>query len=126
MVLWEALDEKVTPLLVEDAVESVKLKEAKLIPELAETADPEWTAGDWLLPRHLQRQKTMHCLDPAQTAREQAKAVEEVMLLSATSFAPLDSNHSLEASSEADNSETLSSTGLRGPALMPRLVGDLL
>ncbi|KAJ1089386.1 hypothetical protein NDU88_002537 [Pleurodeles waltl] len=29
-VLWEALDEKVTPLLVEDAVESVKLREAKL------------------------------------------------------------------------------------------------
>ncbi|KAJ1098834.1 hypothetical protein NDU88_003941 [Pleurodeles waltl] len=29
-VLWEALDEKVTPLLVEDAVESVKLKGAKL------------------------------------------------------------------------------------------------
>ncbi|KAJ1175203.1 hypothetical protein NDU88_000494 [Pleurodeles waltl] len=29
-VLWEALDEKVTPLLVEDAVESVKLRGAKL------------------------------------------------------------------------------------------------
>ncbi|KAJ1151421.1 hypothetical protein NDU88_004202 [Pleurodeles waltl] len=29
-VLWETLDEKVTPLLVEDAVESVKLKGAKL------------------------------------------------------------------------------------------------
>ncbi|KAJ1081799.1 hypothetical protein NDU88_001974 [Pleurodeles waltl] len=28
--LWEALDEKVTPLLVEDAVESVKLRGAKL------------------------------------------------------------------------------------------------
>ncbi|KAJ1111101.1 hypothetical protein NDU88_008439 [Pleurodeles waltl] len=30
LVLWEALDEKVTPLLVEDAVESVKLRGAKL------------------------------------------------------------------------------------------------
>ncbi|KAJ1216263.1 hypothetical protein NDU88_003867 [Pleurodeles waltl] len=30
LVLWEALDEKVTPLLVEDAVESVKLSWAKL------------------------------------------------------------------------------------------------
>ncbi|KAJ1218542.1 hypothetical protein NDU88_006120 [Pleurodeles waltl] len=30
LVLWETLDEKVTPLLVEDAVESVKLKGAKL------------------------------------------------------------------------------------------------
>ncbi|KAJ1094185.1 hypothetical protein NDU88_007263 [Pleurodeles waltl] len=29
-VLWEALDEKVTPLLVEDAVESVKLRGVKL------------------------------------------------------------------------------------------------
>ncbi|KAJ1194136.1 hypothetical protein NDU88_003431 [Pleurodeles waltl] len=29
-VVWEALDEKVTPLLVEDAVESVKLRGAKL------------------------------------------------------------------------------------------------
>ncbi|KAJ1127509.1 hypothetical protein NDU88_005908 [Pleurodeles waltl] len=29
-VLWEALDEKMTPLLVEDAVESVKLRGAKL------------------------------------------------------------------------------------------------
>ncbi|KAJ1107253.1 hypothetical protein NDU88_004646 [Pleurodeles waltl] len=29
-VLWEALDEKVNPLLVEDAVESVKLRGAKL------------------------------------------------------------------------------------------------
>ncbi|KAJ1178157.1 hypothetical protein NDU88_003404 [Pleurodeles waltl] len=29
-VLWEALDEKVTPLLVEDAVESVNLRGAKL------------------------------------------------------------------------------------------------
>ncbi|KAJ1139942.1 hypothetical protein NDU88_006304 [Pleurodeles waltl] len=29
-VLWEALDEKVTPLLVEDAVESVKQRGAKL------------------------------------------------------------------------------------------------
>ncbi|KAJ1114713.1 hypothetical protein NDU88_002944 [Pleurodeles waltl] len=29
-VLWEALDEKVTPLLMEDAVESVKLRGAKL------------------------------------------------------------------------------------------------
>ncbi|KAJ1094190.1 hypothetical protein NDU88_007268 [Pleurodeles waltl] len=29
-VLWEALDEKVTPFLVEDAVESVKLRGAKL------------------------------------------------------------------------------------------------
>ncbi|KAJ1171547.1 hypothetical protein NDU88_003408 [Pleurodeles waltl] len=29
-VLWEALDEKVTPLLVEDAVKSVKLRGAKL------------------------------------------------------------------------------------------------
>ncbi|KAJ1156590.1 hypothetical protein NDU88_009308 [Pleurodeles waltl] len=29
-VLWEALDEKVTPLLVEDAVESAKLRGAKL------------------------------------------------------------------------------------------------
>ncbi|KAJ1115627.1 hypothetical protein NDU88_003849 [Pleurodeles waltl] len=29
-VLWEALDEKVTPLLVEDAVERVKLRGAKL------------------------------------------------------------------------------------------------
>ncbi|KAJ1201992.1 hypothetical protein NDU88_005796 [Pleurodeles waltl] len=29
-VLWEELDEKVTPLLVEDAVESVKLRGAKL------------------------------------------------------------------------------------------------
>ncbi|KAJ1203789.1 hypothetical protein NDU88_007571 [Pleurodeles waltl] len=30
LVLWEALDQKVTPLLVEDAVESVKLRRAKL------------------------------------------------------------------------------------------------
>ncbi|KAJ1204260.1 hypothetical protein NDU88_008041 [Pleurodeles waltl] len=30
LVLWEALDEKVTPLLVEDAVEGVKLRGAKL------------------------------------------------------------------------------------------------
>ncbi|KAJ1096825.1 hypothetical protein NDU88_001956 [Pleurodeles waltl] len=30
LVLWEALDEKVTPLLVEDAVERVKLRGAKL------------------------------------------------------------------------------------------------
>ncbi|KAJ1202628.1 hypothetical protein NDU88_006425 [Pleurodeles waltl] len=30
LVFWEALDEKVTPLLVEDAVESVKLRGAKL------------------------------------------------------------------------------------------------
>ncbi|KAJ1164478.1 hypothetical protein NDU88_004915 [Pleurodeles waltl] len=30
LVLWEALDEKVTPLLVEDAVESVKLRGANL------------------------------------------------------------------------------------------------
>ncbi|KAJ1106343.1 hypothetical protein NDU88_003744 [Pleurodeles waltl] len=30
LVLWEALDEKVTPLVVEDAVESVKLRGAKL------------------------------------------------------------------------------------------------
>ncbi|KAJ1119067.1 hypothetical protein NDU88_007253 [Pleurodeles waltl] len=30
LVLWEALDQKVTPLLVEDAVESVKLRGAKL------------------------------------------------------------------------------------------------
>ncbi|KAJ1203123.1 hypothetical protein NDU88_006917 [Pleurodeles waltl] len=30
LVLWETLDEKVTPLLVEDAVESVKLRGAKL------------------------------------------------------------------------------------------------
>ncbi|KAJ1092687.1 hypothetical protein NDU88_005797 [Pleurodeles waltl] len=30
LVLWEALDEKVTPFLVEDAVESVKLRGAKL------------------------------------------------------------------------------------------------
>ncbi|KAJ1100142.1 hypothetical protein NDU88_005229 [Pleurodeles waltl] len=30
LVLWEALDEKVTPLLVEDAVECVKLRGAKL------------------------------------------------------------------------------------------------
>ncbi|KAJ1113709.1 hypothetical protein NDU88_001951 [Pleurodeles waltl] len=30
LVLWEALDKKVTPLLVEDAVESVKLRRAKL------------------------------------------------------------------------------------------------
>ncbi|KAJ1157104.1 hypothetical protein NDU88_009819 [Pleurodeles waltl] len=30
LVLWEALDEKVTPLLVEDAVESVKLRGAQL------------------------------------------------------------------------------------------------
>ncbi|KAJ1219078.1 hypothetical protein NDU88_006649 [Pleurodeles waltl] len=29
-VLWEALDEKVTPLVVKDAVESVKLRGAKL------------------------------------------------------------------------------------------------
>ncbi|KAJ1175358.1 hypothetical protein NDU88_000646 [Pleurodeles waltl] len=35
-VLWEALDEKVTPLLVEDAVESVKLREAKLELKAAE------------------------------------------------------------------------------------------
>ncbi|KAJ1113109.1 hypothetical protein NDU88_001364 [Pleurodeles waltl] len=30
LVLWEALDEKVTPLVVEDGVESVKLRGAKL------------------------------------------------------------------------------------------------
>ncbi|KAJ1169351.1 hypothetical protein NDU88_001244 [Pleurodeles waltl] len=30
LVLWEALDEKVTPVLVEDAVESLKLRGAKL------------------------------------------------------------------------------------------------
>ncbi|KAJ1180850.1 hypothetical protein NDU88_006065 [Pleurodeles waltl] len=30
LVLWEALDEKVTPLLVEDAIESVKLRGVKL------------------------------------------------------------------------------------------------
>ncbi|KAJ1083640.1 hypothetical protein NDU88_003795 [Pleurodeles waltl] len=36
LVLWEALDEKVTPLLVEDAVESVKLRGAKLELKAAE------------------------------------------------------------------------------------------
>ncbi|KAJ1125879.1 hypothetical protein NDU88_004294 [Pleurodeles waltl] len=39
-VLWEALDEKVTPLLVEDAVESVKPRGAKL--ELKATGQVGW------------------------------------------------------------------------------------
>ncbi|KAJ1148969.1 hypothetical protein NDU88_001793 [Pleurodeles waltl] len=39
-VLWEALDEKVTALLVEDAVESVKLRGAKL--ELKAAGQVEW------------------------------------------------------------------------------------
>ncbi|KAJ1150081.1 hypothetical protein NDU88_002879 [Pleurodeles waltl] len=40
LVLWEALDEKVTPPLVEDAVESVKLRGAKL--ELKAAGQVEW------------------------------------------------------------------------------------
>ncbi|KAJ1113243.1 hypothetical protein NDU88_001497 [Pleurodeles waltl] len=40
LVLWEALDEKVTPLLVEDAVESVKLRGAKL--ELKVAGQVRW------------------------------------------------------------------------------------
>ncbi|KAJ1152341.1 hypothetical protein NDU88_005116 [Pleurodeles waltl] len=40
LVLWEALDEKVTPLLVEDAVESVKIKWAKL--ELKAAGQAGW------------------------------------------------------------------------------------
>ncbi|KAJ1177071.1 hypothetical protein NDU88_002335 [Pleurodeles waltl] len=39
-VLWEALDEKVTPLSVEDAVESVKLRGAKL--ELEKAGQVGW------------------------------------------------------------------------------------
>ncbi|KAJ1164922.1 hypothetical protein NDU88_005354 [Pleurodeles waltl] len=41
-VLWEALDEKVTPLLVEDAVDSVKLRGAKLKLELEAAGQVGW------------------------------------------------------------------------------------
>ncbi|KAJ1141333.1 hypothetical protein NDU88_007666 [Pleurodeles waltl] len=67
-VLWEALDEKVTPLLVEDAVESVKLREVKL--ELKASGQVGWL---FLSVLHMVYRKTK--------LRDEVAALQERQLL---------------------------------------------
>ncbi|KAJ1218319.1 hypothetical protein NDU88_005902 [Pleurodeles waltl] len=75
-VLWEALDEKVTPLLVEDAVERVKLRGAKL--ELK-------AAGQvgWLFPSALRTvyRKTLTQDAEIRKLRDEVVALQERQLL---------------------------------------------
>ncbi|KAJ1207166.1 hypothetical protein NDU88_002558 [Pleurodeles waltl] len=60
-VLWEALDEKVTPLLVEDAVESVKPRGAKL--ELKAAGQVGWLAFPVCTPYGIQENINTRCRD---------------------------------------------------------------
>ncbi|KAJ1084192.1 hypothetical protein NDU88_004344 [Pleurodeles waltl] len=75
-VLWEALDEKVTPLLVEDAVESVKLRGAKL--ELKAAGQ-----GGWLFLSALRTvyRKTLTQDAEIRKLRDEVAALQERQLL---------------------------------------------
>ncbi|KAJ1218358.1 hypothetical protein NDU88_005938 [Pleurodeles waltl] len=75
-VLWETLDEKVTPLLVEDAVESVKLKGAKLELKAA------WQVG-WLFLSALRTvyRKTLTQDAEIRKLRDEVAALQERQLL---------------------------------------------
>ncbi|KAJ1088701.1 hypothetical protein NDU88_001857 [Pleurodeles waltl] len=72
-VLWEALDEKVTPLLVENAVESVKLRGAKL----------ELKAVGWLFLSALRTvyRKTLTQDAEIRKLRDEVAALQERQLL---------------------------------------------
>ncbi|KAJ1198929.1 hypothetical protein NDU88_002767 [Pleurodeles waltl] len=75
-VLWEALDEKVTPFLVEDAVESVKLRGAKL--ELKATGQVEWL---FLSALRTVYRKTLKQDAEIRKLRDEVAALQERQLL---------------------------------------------
>ncbi|KAJ1206818.1 hypothetical protein NDU88_002215 [Pleurodeles waltl] len=75
-VLWEALDEKVTPLLVEDAVESVKLRGAKL--ELKAAGQVGWL---FLSALHTVYRKTLTQDAEIRKLRDEVVALQERQLL---------------------------------------------
>ncbi|KAJ1157313.1 hypothetical protein NDU88_010027 [Pleurodeles waltl] len=75
-VLWEALDEKVTPLLVEDAVESVKLRGAKL--ELKAAGQVGWL---FLSALHMVYRKTLTQDAEIRKLRDEVAALQERQLL---------------------------------------------
>ncbi|KAJ1153051.1 hypothetical protein NDU88_005818 [Pleurodeles waltl] len=75
-VLWEALDEKVTPLLVEDAVESVKLRGAKL--ELKAAGQVGWL---FLSALHTVYRKTLTLDAEIRKQRDDVAALQERQLL---------------------------------------------
>ncbi|KAJ1185487.1 hypothetical protein NDU88_002279 [Pleurodeles waltl] len=75
-VLWEALDEKVTPLLVEDAVESVKLRGAKL--ELKAAGQVGWLF--LFAPRTVYRKTLTHDTE-IRKLRDEVAALQEKQLL---------------------------------------------
>ncbi|KAJ1152610.1 hypothetical protein NDU88_005385 [Pleurodeles waltl] len=75
-VLWEALDEKVTPLLVEDAVESVKLRGAKL--ELRAAGQVGWL---FLSPLRTVYRKTLTQDAEIRKLGDEVAALQERQLL---------------------------------------------
>ncbi|KAJ1127310.1 hypothetical protein NDU88_005713 [Pleurodeles waltl] len=80
-VLWEALDEKVTPLLVEDAVESVKLRGAKL--ELKAAGQVGWL---FLSALRTVYRKTLTQDAEIRKLRDEVAALQERQLESAVTW----------------------------------------
>ncbi|KAJ1164489.1 hypothetical protein NDU88_004926 [Pleurodeles waltl] len=75
-VFWEAFDEKVTPLLVEDAVESVKLRGAKL--ELKAAGQVGWL---FLSALRTMYRKTLTQDAEIRKLRDEVAALQERQLL---------------------------------------------
>ncbi|KAJ1107073.1 hypothetical protein NDU88_004470 [Pleurodeles waltl] len=75
-VLWETLDEEVTPLLVEDAVESMKLRGAKL--ELKAAGQVGWL---FLSALHTVYRKTLTLDAEIRKLRDEVAALQEKQLL---------------------------------------------
>ncbi|KAJ1204979.1 hypothetical protein NDU88_000414 [Pleurodeles waltl] len=93
LVLWEALDEKVTPLLVEDAVESVKLRGVKL--ELKAAGQVGWLFLSAL--RTIYRKTFTQDAEIRKLRDEFAALQERQLLMKETTESAVTQGHQIEA-----------------------------